>query len=130
MDTADNIRLALIAGLFVWSLLSLGTATAGLYARPGETARAFWFMSGLWGLIDGLIAVYALLADRQTPAQLLPILRFNAGLDVLYIATGAGIAARKGPMTRGFGLAVVVQGVFLLMFDGHFWWRCSQAIGG
>jgi hypothetical protein len=26
----------LIAGLILWSLLSLGTAVIGLYARPGE----------------------------------------------------------------------------------------------
>ncbi len=130
MDSADEIRRALIAGLFLWSLLSLGTATAGLYARPGETMRAFWFMSALWGLIDGLIALYALLADPQTPAQLLPIFRFNAGLDGLYIAAGAGIASRKGPRARGFGLAVIVQGVFLLMFDGYFWWRCARVIVG
>jgi hypothetical protein len=36
---------------------------------------------------------------------------------------------RKKAMLRGFGLAVLVQGAFLLVFDGYFWWKCTQAIG-
>lgn len=125
----DDILHSLIVGLLLWSLASLGTATVGLYARPGEFWRPFWFMSGLWGLIDGLIAWFALLGGRQTPDQLLLILRFNAGLDVLYLVIAGVLLSRKKPLLRGFGLAVLVQGAFLLLFDGYFWWRCTQAMG-
>ena len=86
-------------------------------------------MSGLWGLIDGLIAWFALLDARHTPAQLLPILRFNAGLDLLYLVVAGFLLSRKKPLLRGFGLGVFVQGAFLLLFDGYFWWRCAQAMG-
>jgi hypothetical protein len=119
----------LIAGLILWSLFSLGTAVIGLYARPGEFWRSFWFMSGLWGLIDGGIGWFAMLQKRQMPAELLTFLRFNTGLDVLYVGVAGFLLIRKKTMLRGFGLAVLVQGAFLLVFDGYFWWKCAQAIG-
>jgi hypothetical protein len=119
----------LVAGLILWLLLSLGTAVIGLYARPGEFWRSFWFMSGLWGLIDGGIGWFAMLQERQMPAALLPFLRFNAGLDVLYVGVAGFLLIRKKAMLRGFGLGVLVQRSFLLVFDGYFWWKCAQAIG-
>jgi hypothetical protein len=100
----------LIAGLILWSLLSLGTAVIGLYARPGEFWRSFWFMSGLWGLIDGGIGWFAMLQEQQSPAALLPFFRFNTGLDVLYVGVTGLLLSRKKPMLRGFGLGVLVQG--------------------
>ena len=126
----DDIRHQLVTGLLLWSLASLGTATIGLYARPGEFWRAFWFMSGLWGLIDGLIAWFALLGGRQAPSQLLTVLRFNAGLDVLYLVAAGVLLTRKKAPLRGFGLGVLVQGAFLLLFDGYFWWRCARMMDG
>ncbi len=105
-----DIQHSLVTGLLLWSLVSVGTAMTGLYALPGEFWRSFWFMSGLWGLIDGLIAWYALVGGRQTPAQLLPVLRFNAGLDVLYLVVAGVLLGRKKPLLRGFGLGVFVQG--------------------
>ena len=59
----ENIQHSLVTGLRFWSLLSLGTATIGLYACSAEFWRSFWFMSGLWGLIDGGIALFALLSS-------------------------------------------------------------------
>jgi hypothetical protein len=119
----------LIVGLILWSLLSLGTALIGLYTRPGEFWRSLWFMSGLWGLIDGGIGWYAMIQERQSATELLPFLRFNAGLDVLYLLVAGFLLSRKKTMLRGFGLGVLVQGAFLLLFDGYFWWKCAQAIG-
>ena len=119
----------LTAGLLAWSLLSMGSAIVGLHRRPGEYWRAFWFMSGLWGLIDGAIAWYTLLGDWPDPATLVNILRVNAGLDLLYIAAGVALLTRVGPRPRGFGLAVLIQGLFLFLLDGHFWWRCVTLPG-
>lgn len=123
----DEIQHSLIAALLLWSLLSLGSATIGLYARPGEFWRSFWLMSGLWGLIDGLIAWYALVGGGRSPAQLLPVLRINTGLDVLYLVVAGILLSRRKPLLRGFGTSVFVQGAFLLMFDLYYWWRCAQA---
>lgn len=124
----DTIQGQLITVLIFWSLLSLGTATAGLYARPGEFWRSFWFMSGLWGLVDGLIAGFALLGKAQPPATLLPLLRLNTGLDVLYVLVGGFLLSRSKPGVRGFGLGVIVQGAFLLVLDGSFWWACARSV--
>lgn len=110
----------LTAGLLAWALLSMGSAIVGLHRRPGEYWRAFWFMSGLWGLIDGAIAWYSLLGDWPEPAKLANILQVNAGLDLLYIAAAAVLLTRWGPVMHGFGLAVLIQGLFLLGFDTYF----------
>ncbi len=126
---SSHIQDQLIVGLTLWSLVSLGTALIGLYARPGELWRSFWFMSGLWGLIDGGIGWFAMVQERQSPAALLPILRFNAGLDVLYLLVAGFLLSRNTPRLRGFGAGVLVQGAFLLLFDGFFWFKCAQTIG-
>ncbi|QDV35666.1 DUF6992 family protein [Tautonia plasticadhaerens] len=125
----DDIRRQIVSGLLLWSLLSLGTATIGLYARPKEFWRSFWFMSGIWGLIDGGIGWVALLGDPQTLAGLIPVLKINTGLDVLYVVIAGVLLSRRKPILRGFGLAVLVQGAFLLAFDGYWWWRCATAMG-
>jgi hypothetical protein len=61
--------------------------------------------------------------------NLLPILRFSAGLDVLYVLVAGVLLSRKKTLLRGFGLGVLVQGAFLLLFDGYFWWRCTRMTG-
>jgi hypothetical protein len=124
-----SIQDQLIALLFLWSLLSLGTAVIGLYGRPHEIWRPFWFMSGLWGLIDGAIAWFALLQEPQSAAELTWFLRFNAGLDILYLVVAGFLISRPKPLLRGFGYAVLMHGAFLLLFDTYFWWRCAQAAG-
>jgi hypothetical protein len=126
---AEHLQQQLIVGLLLWSLASLGSSTIGLYARPGEFWRSFWFMSGIWGLIDGLIGWFALLGEPSTPDRLLPILKINAGLDVLYLVAAGVLLSRTRPTLKGFGLGVFVQGSFLLGFDGYYWWRCQTIVG-
>ena len=123
----DLIR-HLVAGFFAWSLLSLGAAVFGLYSRTGERWRAAWFMTAMWGLVDGAIALYALLGPPLAPQALASILRFNTGLDILYILAGLALLTRKNPRLQGFGLAIIVQGAFLLGFDLYFWSRCVPLI--
>lgn len=125
----DDLQSTLVAALLLWSLVSLASAMAGLYARPGDFWRSFWFMSGLWGLIDGLIAWYGLVGPAQAADRLMQILRLNSGIDVLYVIAGAYMMTRAKPRIRGFGLAVVLQGLFLLGFDGYFWWRFARVVG-
>jgi hypothetical protein len=55
--------------------------------------------------------------------KLRTLLLLNAAADVVYIAGGAHIAVRAGSsgtsfrMTRGDGLAILIQGAFLLALD-------------
>ena len=44
-------------------------------------------------------------------------LPMDIGLDVGYIVAGIVLATRSQPLLKGFGWAVVVQGLFLLIFD-------------
>ena len=60
---------------------------------------------------------------------MLTVLRFNAGLDVLYLVAAWVLLTRKKAPLRGFGLGVFVQGAFLLLFDGYFWWRFARMTG-
>jgi hypothetical protein len=85
-------------------------------------------MSGLWGLINGVIAWYALVTARQTSGQPLPVLWFDSGLDVLCVRAAGPLLGRTKPILRGFRLGVLVLGVFLLFFDTYFWWQRAQAM--
>lgn len=120
--------------LLAWGVGSslLGTA---LLPFPG-TARHFGIQAVAWGVIDVLLAMAgrrrALLRAEALAAhqidetvaareaeQFEHILRFNAGLDVLYIAAGLLMALRfaSRPDRRGLGTGIAVQGSFLLLFD-------------
>ena len=113
----------LLAILLAWSFVWLTAAVVALYDGCGEIWRHFWFMSGLWAAIDAGIAWYGLVAAPMPNADLAPILRFNAGLDVVYVLIGVALLTRRSPRMLGFGRAVVVQGLFLLALDVTFWLR-------
>jgi hypothetical protein len=117
------------AALILWALLSLGTATVGLYLRPNDRWRGFWFMSGLWGLIDGAIAWFGLVTEPPTTQELAFLLKVNGGLDVAYLIVGAALWTRATPLLRGFGQAVVAQGLFLLILDASVFVWCDRLTG-
>mgnify|MGYP006972426293 CR=1 FL=1 len=121
----NEIVRQLVAGLFLWTLLCLGAAVVGLYAKGTETSRAFWFMTGMWALVDGVLAWSGLVSKPGPIDALARLLAINAGLDLLYVVVGIILATRRKPILRGFGLAVVLQGLFLLAFDLYFHARCS-----
>lgn len=115
--------------LLLWALISLGTGLIGLYARPNDRWRGFWFMSGLWGLIDGGIAWFGLVTEPPTVTELAFLLKVNLGLDIAYLVTGAVLATRAAPVLKGFGTAILFQGVFLMTLDAAVWRWCVTAIG-
>lgn len=100
----------------------------------------FWRHFGLqalsWGAIDWLLAIagrrQALLkaedlvagdldesAAHAAAERFRTILLINAGLDLLYIASGLWLFRTAGERTdrRGMGAGIFVQGLFLLLFD-------------
>jgi hypothetical protein len=77
-------------------------------------------MNAIWGLIDGLIGWANLLTGPVEMEFLRKILMVNSGLDLAYITTGIILATRQKPLLKGFGWAVLIQGLFLLIFDLSF----------
>ncbi|NPV46835.1 MAG: hypothetical protein HPY69_07745 [Armatimonadetes bacterium] len=66
-----------------------------------------------------------MLAPLSSTVALRRALLINAGLDLLYIAAGICLLSRPNRSARGAGLAVVIQGSFLLFFDALHAWRLS-----
>lgn len=133
--------------LFGWSAFNVfgGAALLLLLANP------FWQGVGLqsvvWGVIDAGIAFFGQLGMRRklarTPnpedaelqlgeAQRLRRLLFiNAGLDLLYVAVGAGLLLTFGTesaFAQGNGVGIAVQGAFLLLFDLVHGWRTGKLV--
>ena len=112
--TDVEVRLTQVLGAWATGSVLLG---AGLCV-PAAT-RAFGRQTAAWGAVDGLIA-YVGSRNRARrgptePVRLRRVLLVNAGLDVGYLAAGARLLQR--PRWRGDGLAVLVQGAFLLVLD-------------
>lgn len=103
--------------LMLWALVCLGGAMFGLWLTLHEFWRPFWFMTGVWALVNAAIAYAGWLGAEPDPISLRQLLWINAGLDTLYVTAGLILWMRPKPMHKGFGLAIVLQGFFLLGFD-------------
>ncbi len=115
--------------LAAWAALSVaGGAHLAFWHRRDPVVAAFGQQTAAWGAVDGLIAAAAARAGRppltDPPGRLRRLRRLlavNAALDVGYIAAGGALLrrARAGdpPRLRGDGLAIAVQGAFLLVLD-------------
>jgi hypothetical protein len=95
-----------------WALASVATGVL-TYRR----SHGFGRQTAAWGAVDGVIACLGSRRRGRTSLQRLrTVLLVNAGLDVGYLAAGAWLV-RDGRW-REDGLAVLVQGGFLLALDG------------
>ena len=142
-DELEGYEREITALLTVWAAGSVikGTAIALIGKRTGRKQwMRFGRQTAMWGAGDALIAgAGALSRSRRgelTPEQvdaearkLRTLLLINAAADVVYIAGGAHIAfhAKPGPpektsfrMGRGDGLAILIQGAFLLALDATY----------
>jgi hypothetical protein len=118
----------LLAELGVGAALSAAAGSAAwvLGRRSGrEGLAAFGRQSLGWAAVDAVIVVRGRRgltrpagdADqaRAKGRRMRTLTALNAGLDLGYIAGGAALA--RGTRRRGDGLAIVVQGLFLLWLD-------------
>ena len=98
---------------------AVGSVLLGSALSVAPRTRGFGRQTAAWGAVDGAIALVGArrqAAGRTTdPRRLRRVLRVSAALDVGYLAAGAALARR--PRWRGDGLAVLVQGAFLLVLD-------------
>ena len=104
--------------LLVWAIPWMGASVLGLWLSSSDSQKGFWGMSGAWGFVNGAIALIGLLnAETNDYAALRTTLWINAGLDVLYVASGLYLLSRPEETWRGAGTAILIQGSFLLVFD-------------
>ena len=120
------IHQQLIATIFALALISLGAATVALFLRPGDSARGFWLMFGLWGLLDGLIVWPSLLQEPMAPDELRWVLGINLLLQLVYLPTGLVLATRAKPLVKGFGWGVLASAIPLAVIDAVFYMRLSN----
>jgi hypothetical protein len=124
----DAIYCRALAALFGWSLLMCGAALASQRRPARPVWRAFWLMTGVLGIAEGLLGVGALLAGPLPPARLGPLLRVKAAFDGLGLAAGAILATRPSPRDSGCGLAIVAATLVLLTLDVWFWQACESLL--
>lgn len=88
-----------------WNVVNLGIATAGFYGAKEASNKPLTLAESI--------------REQHKTEQ---ILLLNAGLDVAYIAGGFYLDQRginkNSERLRGYGNAVILQGAFLLLFDG------------
>lgn len=123
--------------LTTWSLLNIAGGTVGNFTTTGST-HYFHQGNAMWNSVNLVLGVVGLI--NATRARKRPIDRtagrlqshrsqlafiINAGLDVLYVSTGA-VLWKLGPTAQnpalpdrlvGYGQALVLQGAFLFAFD-------------
>ena len=133
----EAVEGTLTRALGAWSIASVALGSAVAVAgrtmqRPG--LLAFGRQTAAWGAVDGVIAGVGALSRRRRgeltatrrsakSRTLRRVLVANAVADVGYVVGGAAIVIRdvRGRPTFGIrredGLAVVSQGLFLLLLD-------------
>ncbi len=122
--------------LGAWGIASIAEGGIGYFTAKKDEWKYFHEMNAAWGVVNTGIAVLSLSRARKEAAARInaedayaryksdkKLYLINAGLDVVYIAAGVGLAkysenAKNNPeMWSGFGKSIVIQGVFLLIFD-------------
>lgn len=110
-----------------WSVLSMGTGAFQL-SSPNPYVKAMGLQNLIWGAVDGGLALYGshrlttttwgykdLQKERENFRRILLI---NTFLDLGYLVLGVSLAKAANPKWHGHGQGVIIQGGFLLLFDG------------
>lgn len=121
----EAISIAAMTVLLIWGGLNI---LRGLkyYHAHNLIKRHFWRMNTWWGSMNFLLAVVTLSAIQLdwltvSPATQLRVIAVNLALEVGYVAIGTTMVrlqAKQLTVRRfGWGLAVMMQGAFLVLFD-------------
>ena len=116
-----------------WALLNLLVGTIRGLKTRGQV-QAFHQMNAYWNLVNLGIAGFGYWQASQVSLmvnfwevlvaqqQIEKVLLFNTALDLAYMAIGFFLIERGRRMEKersiGFGKAILLQGIFLLLFDG------------
>lgn len=123
----ETVSLAAMSILLGWGVSNI---SIGLWHCKSKRPRhlAFWRMNFGWGVVNTLIAAFALRGLVLNPDRLLNpdyqrtqtiIVASNVLLDALYIIAGIWLYRKdkKRLDLQGYGAAIFAQGTFLLFFD-------------
>jgi hypothetical protein len=126
-----NLQGMLILGS--WALLNLLVGTIQGFQTRGQV-QAFHQMNAYWNLVNLGIAGFGYWQASQislpiifwevisAQQQIEKVLLFNAALDLGYMAVGFLLIERGLRLEKerwiGFGKSILLQGGFLLLFDG------------
>ena len=107
-----------------------------LLANSSGSDKYFYQMNVYWNVVNGALAGLGVLQAKKTQADLSPFQTLeeqsntektflvNTGLDVAYVMTGVYLLEKSKNSTdsqeklKGYGQSVILQGGFLLLFDG------------
>jgi len=116
----------------VYTNLGGSQASSKGISREGQY---FFQMNTIWGAVDfgtallGYASIQKYRKKTLTAAETLEqqkrlekIFLINGGLDIFYIGAGTYLKlvgdSRQSPIMRGYGESILMQGGFLLLFDG------------
>lgn len=109
--------LAISTRLLAWSVpWTLVGSTVGLLADD-PWQRSFWLTHSVWAAVNSGIALGGLLGPEPDKNQLRNLLYINAAIDLGYITAGTVLLLQSDARAQGAGWAVLIQGVWLLVFD-------------
>jgi uncharacterized protein DUF6992 len=116
-----------------WGSASTVAGLAVAAARRDSFWRSFGLQTAGWGAVDLAVAVvgrrlqerrmrnlpdpYAPEAQEHERQKLRKVLIVNVVADVGYVVLGAVLARHDRPEVAGSGVAIIVQGGFLLVHD-------------
>lgn len=117
-----------------WGIANTVAGGIGWAGSSGQT-KYFYQMNTFWGVANigaallgytgaqkGRGKTYSAEETLKEQKKIQKIFLINGALDVAYVATGAYLNhrgnMRNDDKLKGYGKAVIVQGVFLLLFDG------------
>lgn len=118
--------------LGTWSAVNLVGGTVGYFTTENPELQGFHAMNAAWNTVNAGLAIGGLLGGRNRDVSSLAAvqkrrrnlqraLRINIALDGVYVASGitsviVGTELDR-PQITGAGLALIVQGGFLTVFD-------------
>jgi len=134
---ADRIRTTTsgMAVLGSWGVLNLGTGAVGWNIANRGEGRYFFQMNTIWGAANFGVALIGLTGVQNEKGKkisaseslkrqerLEKIFKVNGILDIAYLGAGIYLKvagdSRNSPIMKGYGESVILQGGFLLIFDG------------
>jgi hypothetical protein len=118
-----------------WGALNLASGAIGWSNSTTNESRYFFEMNTIWGAANfgtALVTYAGLQRERkkhytaaeelQRQEKLKKIFLVNGAFDIVYLGAGAYLKiagdSRNSPIMKGFGESVLIQGAFLLIFDG------------